>query len=62
MFGRLEEGDIGGAIRLASSDETIAPFDDVTAEALRVKHPAQVLSDSMTPNSKEQLVSVFATS
>ena len=55
MSGKLEEGDICGAIRLASSDETIAPFDDVTAEALRVKHPARASSDSMTPTPKSDL-------
>ena len=37
---------------LFRSDETIAPFDDVPAEALRVKHPARASSDSMTPTPK----------
>jgi hypothetical protein len=37
---KLEEGDIRGAIRLAASDDTMAPFDDVTAVALHDKHPS----------------------
>ena len=52
VSGKLEEGDIRGAIRMASSDETIAPFDGVTAAALRVKHPARASSNSMTPTPK----------
>jgi hypothetical protein len=44
---KLEEGDIRGAIRLAASDDTMAPFDDVTAVALRDKHPAR--SPSVVP-------------
>jgi hypothetical protein len=44
---KLEEGDILGAIRLAASDDTMAPFDDVTAMPLRDKHPAH--SPSVVP-------------
>jgi hypothetical protein len=44
---KLEESDIRGAIRQAASDDTVAPFDDVTAEALRDKHPAR--SPSVAP-------------
>ena len=52
---KLEEGDIRGAIRLAASEDTIAPFDDVTAEALREKHPVRAPSDCLpTPPSKEE--------
>jgi len=36
---QLEDGDIRAAIRLAASDDTLAPFDDVTAEALRSRPP-----------------------
>jgi hypothetical protein len=46
---KVEDGDIRGAIRLAASDDTLAPFDDVTAEALRSKHPSRAASDSPIP-------------
>jgi hypothetical protein len=36
---KLEDGDVRGAIRLAASDDVIAPFDDITATVLRDKHP-----------------------
>ena len=36
---KLEDGDVRGAIRLASSDDTIAPHDETTLAALRLKHP-----------------------
>ena len=36
---KLEDGDVRGAIRLASSDDTIAPHDEGTLAALRLKHP-----------------------
>jgi hypothetical protein len=47
---KLEDGDIRGAIRLAASNDTVAPFDDVTAEALRLKHPSRAVSDSLPPS------------
>ena len=48
----LEDGDIRDAIRLAASDDTMAPFHDVTAEALRSKHPTRAASGAApsTPN------------
>jgi hypothetical protein len=46
---KLEDGNIRGAIRLAASDDTLALFDDVTAEALRSKHPSRVTYDSPLP-------------
>jgi len=48
---KLEDGDIRGAIRLAASDDTMAPFDDVTAAALQSKHPARatIPTDSLPP-------------
>lgn len=46
---KLEEGDIRGAIRLAASDDTLAPFDDVTAEDLRSKHPSRAVSANLPP-------------
>jgi len=50
---KLEEGDIRGAIRLAASEDTMAPYDDVTVAALRTKHPARATSETLppTPNS-----------
>lgn len=46
---KLEDGDIRGAIRLAASDDTMAPFDDLTAAALRDKHPARAASHVPPP-------------
>jgi len=46
---KIEDGDIRGAIRLAASDDIMAPFDDVTAASLRTKHPARAASDSPSP-------------
>lgn len=37
---KLEEGDFRGAIRLASTEDTIAEDNDTTIAALRSKHPA----------------------
>jgi len=36
---KLEEGDVRGAIRLASSDDSMAPHDEKTLAELRLKHP-----------------------
>ena len=36
---KLEEGDFRGAVRLASSDDRLAPFTQPTFEALQAKHP-----------------------
>ena len=36
---KLEEGDFGGAVRLASSDDTLAAMDNSTFTALQYKHP-----------------------
>jgi hypothetical protein len=49
VSGKLEDGDIRGAIRLAASDDIVAPFDDVTTAALRTKHPAQAVTDAPPP-------------
>ena len=46
---KLEDGDVRGAIRLAASDDTMAPFDDVTADALRSKPPTRAMSDVQPP-------------
>ena len=37
---KLEEGDFGGAVRLASSDDTLAAMNDSTFTALQDKHPS----------------------
>jgi hypothetical protein len=47
---KLEEGDVRGAIRIAASEDTIVSFNDVTAAALRAKHPARVRSDTPPPS------------
>jgi hypothetical protein len=36
---KLKEGDFRGAVRLASSDESFAPYDETTLKKLRDKHP-----------------------
>ena len=38
---KIEEGDIRGAVRIASSSETLAPFNDVTVAALHQLHPSR---------------------
>ena len=47
---KLEDGDIRGAIRLAASDDALAPFDDVTADGLRLKHPSRAVSTNPPPS------------
>ena len=37
---KLEDGDIRGAVRLASSDDRLAPLDPATYAALEAKHPS----------------------
>ena len=39
MSAKLEEGDFKGAVRLASSEDTLAPMNEATFEALKGKHP-----------------------
>ena len=39
IYEKFDEGDVRGAVRLASSDVTIAPFDSTTLEKLESKHP-----------------------
>ena len=46
---KLEDSDIRGAIRLAASEDSLAPFSDVTAEALRSKHPSRANTNSPPP-------------
>ena len=35
ISGKLEEGDFTGAVRLASSDDVLAPYDEATFAALQ---------------------------
>ena len=46
---KLEEGDFKGAVRLASSEDTLAPLNEATLEALKKKHPPPPL-DSIIPS------------
>jgi len=39
VMAKLDSGDVRGAVRLASSDDTIAPFDATTHSQLLLKHP-----------------------
>ena len=39
MSAKLEEGDFKGAVRLASSEDTLAPCSEVTFELLKERHP-----------------------
>ena len=60
VSGKLEEGDIRGAIRLAASDDIMSPFDDVAAAALREKHPVRARTGSTPlPPSSETCLSVL---
>ena len=44
VSGKLEEGDFRGAVRLACSDDTLAPMNEPTFEALQEKHPSRILT------------------
>ena len=41
MSAKIEEGDVRGAVRLAVSNDTMAPYDYTTATALRQLHPSR---------------------
>ena len=45
---KLEEGDFRGAVRLVCSEDSIAPQDDSTFEALKQKHPCSYLGTTIT--------------
>ena len=45
---KLEDGDFRGAVRLACSDDRLAPYNSATLSALRDKHPSPP-SDSAIP-------------
>ena len=44
---KLEDGDVRGAIRLAASDDTLAPFTDATLEELKLKHPPRAANTQL---------------
>ncbi len=50
---KIDAGDLIGAIRLASSNETLANYDDSTFSALQSKHPSphpdSIIPPSVTP-------------
>ena len=48
---KLDEGDIKGAVRLVSSSDTIAPFDEATLLKLREKHPPRPKDHRLFPTS-----------
>jgi hypothetical protein len=41
---KIEEGDVRGAVRLAVSDDSLAPCSESTVEALRKLHPSRAAS------------------
>ena len=46
---KIDEGDVRGGVRLASSDATIAPFDSTTLKKLESKHPETPLVRRVYP-------------
>ena len=46
---KLEEGDFKGAVRLASSDDKLAPMNETTFEALQERHPSPHPTSIITP-------------
>ena len=53
---RLEEGDIRGTIRIASSNESFAPVNSHTSELLNERHPPRH-PNSENPSESEHLLS-----
>lgn len=49
---KIEEGDVRGAIRMAASDDTLAPFDEVSLEALRRLHPRRAAPAHPEPSAQ----------
>ena len=46
---KLEDGDFKGAVRLACSDDRMAPHDSATLSALQDKHPSPRLDSDIPP-------------
>ena len=58
---KLSDGDVTGAVRLASSNDTLAPFDDETLTGLQSKHPSAP-SDLELPDPPEDTSEVLSVS
>ena len=50
---KLEEGDFKGAVRLASSDDTLAPMSETTFQALLERHPSPHPDSEISPIDEE---------
>jgi Reverse transcriptase (RNA-dependent DNA polymerase) len=59
---KLEDGDVRGAVRLAVSDETIAPCNVDTLGVLRLLHPPRLSSTSHSPSALSTMQSDVPTS
>ena len=46
---KLEDGDFRGAVRLACSDDRLAPYNSATLSALRDKHPSPPSDSAILP-------------
>ena len=58
---KIEEGDVRGAVRLAVSNDTLAPYGDATAAALRQLHPPRATpTASFPPSPSDGVGSSFA--
>ena len=57
MSEKLEEGDFKGAVRLASSEDTLAPANEATYLALLERHP-QPDQDSVIPAFDEEMINL----
>jgi len=57
---KLADGDVTGAVHLASSNGTLAPFDDETLSALQPKHPPSLpdLEFPEPPDDSSEVLSV----
>ncbi len=53
MSVKLEEGDFRGAVRLASSDDTLAPMSEETYQALLERHPSPHANSVIPPMDEE---------
>lgn len=58
---KLEEGDFKGAVRLASSEDTVTEVSDATIAALRTKCPAAHPDTSLPPAPKEEALEAALT-
>ena len=52
---KLEESDFKGAVRLASFEDTIAPFNEATFEALKERHPNPHPESTITPTKENHV-------